>query len=134
MKIFRGRPIFTSVFTALAFALGCDDDGSVCLDVPRPLFTYSIRSQSGVDLTNTAHVVVRRLEGNPSVAVDSAQGRPPVVETAFQRQPGDYRITISHAGYVSQDRLATADPQDIPGCGPGAAMQIISVTLVPISQ
>jgi hypothetical protein len=124
---------FIFAIAALAFATNCSDD-LVCLTDPKPLFLYSVRSLTGADLTNTALFVVRRLEGNPPVAVDSVQGRVGVATLAFQKQPGDYRITVSHEGFVSQEILATAEPADLGGCGPGAKRQSITVTLIPQSS
>lgn len=110
-------------------AAACSD----CNSIAHPLFNYSVRSPSGENLTNTAFVVVRRLQGNPSVPVDSVSGLAPNIGLAFQDVPGNYSITISHEGYVSQDRMATVVPGPNAGdCGPAVVAQDITVVLVPL--
>lgn len=108
---------------------------SDCNSLGRPLFRYSIRSPSGENLTNTTFVVVRRLAGSPPAPVDSVQGLLPNTTSAFENTPGSYRITISHEGYISQDRMATVVPGPGAGdCGPAVVTQDITVTLLPISS
>jgi hypothetical protein len=107
---------------------------SDCAGVGHALFNYSVLSESGENLTNTAFIVVRRLAGNPLVPVDSVRGLLPNTRLAFEDTPGTYRVTISHEGYVSQDRTATVVPgPDAGDCGTDIVTQDITVTLVPLT-
>jgi len=107
--------------------------GVDCTAVGQPLFSFSVHSPSGTNLTGTAFFVIRRLEGSPLVAVDSVMGRDFEVSLAYQNRVGRYQITISHEGYASQDLFVTAVPDPWAGnCGPEVKHQLITVTLAPV--
>jgi hypothetical protein len=106
--------------------------GADCTLAEQPKFSFLVHSSSGVNLTPTAIFVIRRLEGSPPAVVDSVMGREFNVEM-YQNRPGRYLISISHEGYVSQDRLITAVPDPWAGdCGPEVKHHLITVTLVPL--
>jgi hypothetical protein len=126
----RHTPLILCTAVLVFFTSSCSD-GLDCPAVAHRTFQFDIRAPSGTNLTHTAHYVVRRLEGVPAVAVDSVQGEEGAASFAFQDQPGDYRITISHQGYVSQERVVTVDPSGLEGCNSRVEVQHVSVTLVP---
>jgi hypothetical protein len=106
--------------------------GADCVAIGQPQFSFSVRSSSGADLTGTAFFVVRHLDGNPPVAVDSVFGREFEVDFRYQNLPGRFHVTISHDGYVAQDRIVFSTPDPWAGdCGPAVKHQTISVTLAP---
>jgi hypothetical protein len=129
-RLGRFRRVFCVLTAVLPLAAtACRD----CVGVSHGIFNLSVHSVSGENLAFTTFLVVRRLAGTPPVPVDSVQGLLRNIGSGYTDTPGTYRITVSHEGYVSQDRTVTVLPHSYPGeCGSlSVVTQDISFILVP---
>ena len=123
------RLTLARTFIALFLATACGESADVCVGGSILGIDLTVKSAAGVNITATASVVLTRLQGNPAVVVDSAEG--PVGATLGRTfdTPGTYRLVVRHEGFVSQEKLVVV-PATGNDCAP-VVTQEVSVTLVP---